>query len=137
MASSDPLARPIINPNLLSTDFDKTAVRESVKAIRRFVGSQAFSDYVISPVNLGANPTDAEIDAYVQTFAGTVFHPVGTSAMSAADAAWGVVDPQLRVKGTDGLRVVDASVLPFLPNAHTQGPTYLVAERAATLIRGF
>ena len=112
-------------------------MREGVKSVRRFLSAKAWADYVVSPVNIATNPTDAEIDAYVRAFSSTVFHPVGTSAMSPAKARWGVVDPQLRVKGADGVRVVDASVWPFLPNAHTQAPTYLVAERAASLIRGY
>ncbi|KAJ3520621.1 hypothetical protein NMY22_g12671 [Coprinellus aureogranulatus] len=137
LASSNPFDRPIINPNLVSSQFDKFALREAVKAVRRFFSAKAWADYIISPVNLASNPTDAAIDSYVRSFSSTVFHPVGTSAMSPANAGWGVVDPQLRLKGADGVRVVDASVWPFLPNAHTQAPTYLVAERAATLIRGY
>jgi choline dehydrogenase len=137
LASNNPFDHPLIDPNLLSSNFDKYAMREGVKSVRRFLSAKAWADYVVSPVNIAANPTDTEIDAYVRTFASTVFHPVGTSAMSPAKAGWGVVDPQLRVKGSDGVRVVDASVWPFLPNAHTQAPTYLVAERAASLIRGY
>ncbi|KAF9045836.1 hypothetical protein BDZ89DRAFT_138996 [Hymenopellis radicata] len=55
--------------------------------------------------------------------------------MSPKGASWGVVDPDLRVKGVEGLRIVDGSVLPYLPNAHTQGPIYLFAERGADLIK--
>jgi choline dehydrogenase len=57
--------------------------------------------------------------------------------MSPRDAAWGVVDPELKLKGAEGVRVVDASVWPFVPSGHTQGPVYLVAERAASIIRGY
>jgi choline dehydrogenase len=84
-----------------------------------------------------------------------VFHPTGTAAMSPKGAHWGVVDPDLKVKGVEGLRIVDGSVLvswlpsiiirvwgvyfdvvqPFSPNAHTQGPIYLVGERGADLIK--
>lgn len=137
LASNDPFEHPLINPNLVSTEFDKYAMREGVKAVHRFLHAEAWADYVVSPVNIASNPTDAAIDDYVRAYSTTVYHPVGTSAMSSAEAGWGVVDPQLRVKGADGVRVVDASVWPFLPNAHTQAPTYLVAERAASLIRGY
>lgn len=112
-------------------------MREAVKAVRKFVAAKTWDDYIISPIGLGETPTDAEIDAYIREYSSTVYHPVGTSAMSPGNATWGVVDPQLRLKGVDGVRVVDASVWPFLPSAHTQGPTYLIAERAASIIRGY
>lgn len=137
LASSDPFVHPLINPNFLSTDFDKYTMREGIRAIRRFVGAKAFDNFTVEPIGLGQAPTDDEIDAYVREYSDTVFHPVGTSALSPANAKWGVVDPQLRLKGGEGVRVVDASVWPFLPSAHTQGPTYLIAERAASLIRGY
>ncbi|KAF9536329.1 hypothetical protein CPC08DRAFT_652173, partial [Agrocybe pediades] len=81
--------------------------------------------------------TDAELEAFVRSTTSTLFHPVGTAAMSAKDAGYGVVDPDLRVKGVDGLRIVDASVLPFLPAAHTQAAVYVFAERASDLIKVF
>ncbi|KAH6896413.1 hypothetical protein BKA70DRAFT_1198967 [Coprinopsis sp. MPI-PUGE-AT-0042] len=125
---------PLIDPKLVTTEFDKVCLREAVKATKRFMAADAWDGYVNGPAlaGLGSN-VDSEIDAYVRAESSTVYHPVGTASMSPANANWGVVDPQLRVKGTHGLRVVDASVWPFVPNAHTQGPVYLVAERAATL----
>ncbi|KAF9530999.1 hypothetical protein CPB83DRAFT_892268 [Crepidotus variabilis] len=134
LASSDPFDKPIIDPRMVTTDFDKFALREAVRAVKRFASASSWSDYIIAPYQTLAGTTDDEIDSHVRQLSSTVFHPVGTAAMSSSSSK-GVVDSQLKVKGTAGLRVVDASVWPFLPSAHTQGPTYLVAERAADIIK--
>ncbi|KAH6896383.1 hypothetical protein BKA70DRAFT_754273 [Coprinopsis sp. MPI-PUGE-AT-0042] len=134
LASNSVFDAPLIDPKFVTTEFDKVCLREAVKATKRFMEAEAWNGYVNGPALVGlGSDVDSEIDAYVRSESSTVFHPVGTASMSPANAKWGVVDPQLRVKGTHGLRVVDASVWPFVPNAHTQGPVYLVAERAATL----
>lgn len=134
LASSNPFTKPLINPNFLTTAFDIYAIREAVKASKRFASAYAWAGYVLSPYGGLSATSDADIDAFVRETASTMFHPVGTASMTAKDAKWGVVDPDLRVKGVEGVRVVDASVFPFVPNAHTQGPTYLLAEKAAELI---
>ncbi|KAJ3502118.1 hypothetical protein NLJ89_g9032 [Agrocybe chaxingu] len=107
--SAKPLDAPLINPNLLGTDFDKFTVREAIRAARRFVGAPAWTGYAVAQLNTAT--TDAELDAYVAGAAGTIFHPVGTAAMSPKGASYGVVDPDLKVKGASGLRIVDASVI--------------------------
>ncbi|KAF5337359.1 hypothetical protein D9611_002938 [Ephemerocybe angulata] len=135
LASADPFQTPLINPQYLSTAFDKYTLREAVKAAKRFTSGPAWADYILAPYgDLASTNTDADIDAYARKYTSTIFHPVGTAAMSAKDAGWGVVDPDFRLKGADGVRIVDASVWPFVPNAHTQGPVYLLAERAASII---
>ncbi|KAJ3505131.1 hypothetical protein NLJ89_g7572 [Agrocybe chaxingu] len=135
LASDDPWDKPIIDPKMVTTAFDKFALREAVRSAKRFVTASAWDDYVIGPYGTTAGETDAELDTHVRQFSTTVFHPVGTASMSAPNSGWGVVDPNFKVKGAEGLRVVDASVWPHLPNAHTQGPTYLIAQRAAAVIK--
>ncbi|KAJ6451440.1 aryl-alcohol oxidase [Mycena sanguinolenta] len=130
--SSNPLDSPLINPNVLGTDFDFTAMREAFFASKRFVSTPAWDGYILSPT---VNVTDDNLDDFIRNNTGIIWHPVKTAAMSARDADYGVVDPDLKVKGLDGLRIVDASVLPFIPSAHTQVPTYIIAERASDLIK--
>ncbi|KAF5355487.1 hypothetical protein D9758_006351 [Tetrapyrgos nigripes] len=131
--SSNPLDPPVINFNILSTDFDRFALREAFRSSARFLEASSWPDFIVAPPTNAT--TDEEIDAFIRENAATIFHPVSTVAMSPKDASWGVVDPDLRVKGVKGLRVVDASVMPMIPAAHTQVPTYLISERAADLIK--
>ncbi|MBO7942146.1 glucose-methanol-choline oxidoreductase, partial [Streptomyces sp. S9] len=77
---------------------------------------------------------DAGLEAFVRAKAESIYHPVGTCRMGSDDAA--VVDPHLRVRGVEGLRVIDASVMPTLIGGNTNAPTMMIAERAADLIRG-
>ncbi|KAJ7282840.1 aryl-alcohol-oxidase from pleurotus Eryingii [Mycena rebaudengoi] len=133
--SSDPLAPPLIDPNLLGSEVDMFIMREAIKSSLRFASAPAWTDYIISPVSFNSSSTDEELDAYIRANAGTVFHPTGTAGMSPKGAKYGVVDPDLRVKGLNGLRVVDVSVLPFIPAAHTQASAYIIAERASDLIK--
>ncbi|KDR80983.1 hypothetical protein GALMADRAFT_1117948 [Galerina marginata CBS 339.88] len=131
--STNPFAAPLIQPNLLSTDFDIAALREAIKSARRFVGASAWANYTTGRVQ--NQTTDADIEAFLRTSTSTLFHPVGTAAMTPKNADFGVVDPDLLVKGVVGLRIVDASVIPVVPAAHTQASVYVFAERAADLIK--
>ena len=136
LASSNPFAAPIIDPALLKTQLDKVIMREAIKSAKTFVSAPAFQGYIQSQALAFANVnTDAQIDAYVAANAGTIFHPTGTAAMSANGTSSGVTNPDLTVKKTAGLRVVDASVFPFIPSGHLQGPIYAFAERASDLIK--
>ncbi|KAK7473197.1 hypothetical protein VKT23_001295 [Stygiomarasmius scandens] len=131
--SSNPLDYPLIDFNLLQSDYDLFTLREAYRAAVRFISTPSWAGYILGlPTNA---TTDEELNAYIGTNAGHENHPVGTASMSPKGASWGVVDPDLKVKGVDGLRVVDASVFPRIPSAHTQAPTYIVAERASDLIK--
>lgn len=111
VSSTDPFAKPLIDPKYLSTEFDIFTTVASVKAAKRFAGANAFKGFVTGPYgDLATANTDAEIEAYVRKTAETVFHPTGTAMMSPKGAHWGVVDPDLKVKGVQGLRIVDASI---------------------------
>jgi choline dehydrogenase-like flavoprotein len=112
LASNNPFEAPNIDPGLLNSEFDVFTMRQAVRSAQRFLSAKAWADYVLAPFGDLANVTsDAELDKYIRANTATIFHPVGTAAMSPKGAKWGVVDPDLRVKGTMGLRVVDASVL--------------------------
>lgn len=109
ISSSNPFDPPAVNPNLLDSDFDIFAMRDAIRASRRFAQAPVFSDYVLSLVDTAI--TDTELDAFIRETAITVSHAVGTAAMSPKGADYGVVDPDLRVKKVVGLRVVDSSVI--------------------------
>lgn len=86
-------------------------MREAIKSAFRFASAPAWNGYVISPFGLQFNSTDDEIDEWIRANGGTVYHPVGSASMSPKGASWGVVDPDLSVKGLSGLRVVDLSIV--------------------------
>ncbi|KAI9451426.1 aryl-alcohol-oxidase from pleurotus Eryingii [Lactarius psammicola] len=135
LASANPFDAPNIDPALLNSDFDIFTIREGVKAALRFAAAPAWRDYVIGPFGaLASAKTDAEIEAYARSHAATVFHPFSTAFMSPNGSPHGVVNPDFSVKKTVGLRIVDASVVPYVPAAHPQAILYAVAERAAKLI---
>ncbi|KAJ7243026.1 hypothetical protein C8J57DRAFT_1525921 [Mycena rebaudengoi] len=133
--STNPLDPPLIDLGLLASDFDILAAREGIKIAQRFAQAPTWKDYILAPLQNLDNVTNEAIDEYLRNMAGTGFHPVGTAAMSARNAGYGVVDPDLLVKGMQGLRIVDASVLPMIPSAHTQAATYALAERGSDLIK--
>ncbi|KAJ6615857.1 aryl-alcohol oxidase precursor [Mycena sp. CBHHK59/15] len=134
--TANPFDQPNINPNLLGTDFDVFVMTEAVKAAQKFLQAKSWDGYVIREFDDLAAATDAaKLKTYIKNNSGTVFHPVGTASMSPKSATYGVVDPDLLAKGISGLRIVDASILPIVPSAHTQVPVYIVAERAADLIK--
>ncbi|KAI0687613.1 alcohol oxidase [Cytidiella melzeri] len=138
--STDPFDAPVIQPAFLSTGFDIFTMRESIKAARRFAAAPAWKDWIVAEFGaLSQAQTDAEIDQYVRNNAVTIDHVTCTAAMGktgSMGAGTGVLNSDLTVKGTVGLRVVDASAFPYVPAAHTQVPTYILAERAADLIKG-
>ncbi|MBV9331861.1 MAG: choline dehydrogenase, partial [Alphaproteobacteria bacterium] len=111
LKSADPFAAPLIQPNYLATDEDRRALREGVKLAREIFAQAAFDPYRGPELMPGAHvQKDAQIDAFVRKSAETIYHPVGSAKMGTDSES--VVDPELRVYGVEGLRVVDASVMP-------------------------
>ena len=139
LASPDPLATPLIDPAFLSDPDDTARLVRGFKLMRHILSQPALAQYGGREVAASsAAQTDAEIEAYVRQHADTIYHPVGTCRMGPAhQAAEGgsVVDAELRVHGLQGLRVVDASVMPQIVGGNTNAPTIMIAEKASELIR--
>lgn len=134
VAGDDPLADPIIRLNYLSTRRDCDVLIEGLRMVREIYRQPPFRDRWRREIVPGDDvETDAELLASVRKMAGTVYHLVGTCRMGNDDRA--VVDPQLRVNGVEGLRVVDASVMPRITSANTNAPTFMIAEKGASMIR--
>ncbi|MEQ6250724.1 choline dehydrogenase [Sulfitobacter sp. HNIBRBA3233] len=135
LASRDPAAAPLIDPAYLSDDRDMQIMVKGVKKMREIMMAEPLAKYRGKELfGTDGIRTDAEWADIIRERADTIYHPVGTCRMG-SDAA-SVVDPQLRVRGVEGLRVVDASVMPTLVSGNTNAPTIMIAERAADLIRG-
>jgi choline dehydrogenase len=136
--SADPRASPAIMLNYLSAPEDQTIAIQSLRLARRVVlGTQAMKKY--APEEFLPGPgfqTDEELVKAAGNVGTTIFHPVGTCKMGRADDASAVVDPQLRVRGIEGLRVIDASIMPAITSGNTNSPTLMIAERGATLVLG-
>lgn len=108
--SSDPFDKPIINPKYLGSELDMFIMREAIRSAQRFVEAPVFKGYLDAGLYKGRSRSDEELNEFIRTNTTNLHHPVGTAAMSARNADFGVVDPDLRVKGVSGLRVVDSSV---------------------------
>jgi len=133
--SADPLVAPVIQPNYLEAEEDRRAMREGTKIARDLFAQAAFDPYRGPELMPGAAVrTDAQIDAWLRKTAETIYHPVGSAKMG--NDAESVVDEQLRVYGVEGLRVVDASVMPTLVSGNTNAPTIMIAEKASDMILG-
>jgi choline dehydrogenase len=123
---------PAIQPNYLSTDADRQVAAQSLRLTRRIVAQPALARY--RPQEFRPGPqyeSDEDLARLAGDIATTIFHPVGTCRMGAAGDAQAVVDPQLRLRGVAGLRVVDASVMPTITSGNTNAPTLMIAEKAA------
>ncbi|KAF7377177.1 GMC oxidoreductase [Mycena sanguinolenta] len=135
LQSNNPFDPPLIDVGLLTTDFDLFTTRESIKRAFRFVQAPVWKDYIIAPTIDLLNMTTDALDEFIRNTASASAHLVSTASMSARDASYGVVNPDLLVKGASGLSVIDASILPFVPSAHTQAAAYVVGERGADLVK--
>jgi choline dehydrogenase-like flavoprotein len=136
LRSADPTAKPHILTNSLAEPEDIAALVASVKLAREWAATEPLASTIAKEFYPGPDvQTDEDIETWVRSHVELIYHPSGTCRMGAADDDQAVLDPQLRVRGIDGLRVADASVFPVITGGNTNAPTMMVAERAADLIR--
>lgn len=135
LKSPDPFDAPAMKPNYLATETDRRTIVDGLKMGRNLLSSPHMQAYVASEYVPGPGvQTDAQLLDYARNNGGTVFHPTSTCKMGIDPMA--VVDPELRVHGMEGLRVVDASVMPAVISGNTNAGTIMIAEKASDMIRG-
>ncbi|HET6208896.1 MAG TPA: GMC oxidoreductase, partial [Jatrophihabitans sp.] len=130
LASKDPTAKPRIRHNYFAEPADLDTMVAGLRIALEIGRQSALAPYTERPHSFPASDSDADLRAMARAYTQSIYHPVGTCAIGT------VVDPELRVRGLSGLRVVDASVMPNVPRGNTNAPTIAVAERGADLIRG-
>ena len=129
----DPTTPPLIDPNYLAEEADRRTLRGGVRILRKIFAASAFDGWRGVELAPGAAiDDDAALDAWIRATAQSVYHPTGTCRMGADEQS--VVDADLRVRGVEGLRVADASVMPAITSANTNAPTVMIARRAADLL---
>ncbi|XP_038578905.1 choline dehydrogenase, mitochondrial [Micropterus salmoides] len=137
LKSANPSEHPVVQPNYLSTDIDVWEFRECVKLSREIFAQKAFNPFRGPEVLPGPQvQSDADIDAFVRRKADSAYHPSCTCKMGSPNDPMAVVDPNTRVLGLERLRVVDASIMPSIVSGNLNGPTIMMAEKAADIIRG-
>lgn len=137
LASADPFDKPVIDPRYLSDPDgqDRTAILAGLSACAEIADAPALHDQLgdyVQPPAPASMPLDDVLDQCLDQYAHTLYHPVSTCRMGSDDDS--VVDPELRVRGVDGLRVADASVMPTIIRGHTHAPSVLIGEKAADFI---
>ena len=130
LASADPTAKAIIRNNFYASEGDMPRMVEGLRRTLEICGQPALAPYCAEGFTVPAGDSDEDLRALIRRTTYAVYHPVGTCAIGS------VVDAELRVEGLEGVRVVDASVMPVVPRGNTNAPTIAIAERAADLIKG-
>ena len=137
LASPDPAVAPLVDPNYWSEPTDRDMAIKGLQLARAIMRQPALQRFVQTEILPGAAlRSDADLFDYACANAKTDHHPVGTCRMGSVDDPASVVTPDLRLIGLDGIRVADASVMPFVPSCNTNAPTIMVAEKAADHILG-
>lgn len=137
LASDNPLDRAVIRSNFLSTDNDWNTLRSGVEMAREIATQPAMRDYIARETLPGDGARSREaVDEHIRNTSITVHHPLGTCRMGRSDDRMAVVDSELKVLGTEGLRVVDASVMPEMVRGNINAAVIMIAEKAADMIRG-
>ncbi|KAI0049156.1 GMC oxidoreductase [Auriscalpium vulgare] len=136
LRSANPFDTPVIDPGFFTNELDVAAMVGAIRTSSALLETGPWKDLAARPFGLLENATtDAELAEYARNSASSFWHPTGTVKMGTSSDEMAVLDSKLRVKGAEGLRVVDASVFPFIPASHPQAPIYAIAERAADIIR--
>jgi len=134
LASADPLAAPLIDPNFFAEPDDMVRMVRGFKLMRHILTRPALAQFGASELRRTADAqSDLDIEAFIRSQADTIYHPVGTCRMG--NTANAVVDAALRVHGIERLRVVDASIMPRVVGGNTSAPTIMIAEKASDMIR--
>ena len=137
LRSGDPAAAPVIRFNYMTETQDWEDFRACIRLTREVFDQAAMQAHVKHEIQPGAGvQSDAEIDAFIRAHAESAYHPCGTARMGRADDPGAVVDPECRVIGVDGLRVVDSSIFPQVTNGNLNAPSIMVGEKAADHILG-
>ena len=137
LASADPRVPAKIRQNFLATENDRRTIRDGLKLVRRLCATPPVSDFAARELAPGLDvESDQALDAYICSTAVTAHHPLGTCKMGLDGDPMAVVDPELRVRGIEALRVVDASVMPDLVGGNINAPVIMIAEKSADMIRG-
>ena len=132
--SKDPLAAPAIAPNYLASEADRLVAAAAIRLTRRICAAPAIARFAPEEFLPGAAlASDEELASAAGTIGTTIFHPVGTCKMGQDSLA--VVDDRLRVRGVEGLRVVDASIMPTITSGNTNAPVIMIAEKASDMIK--
>jgi choline dehydrogenase len=131
--SSDPFTRPVIRPNFLSDPDDMRISKEGIRQAREIFAQPAFAEHLTHETSPGPDvQDDAALEQFIRQTGRTIYHCVGTCKMGEDPMA--VVDSRLRVHGMEGLRVVDASIMPTVTTGNTNAPTIMIAEKASAMI---
>src|SRR5262249_17358526 len=135
--SPDPFQAPVIQPNYLAAESDRQVLLAGMKLARRLLASRALSKFYDREEFPGPQAqSDADLLEAAKKRGTTTFHLMGTCRMAPASDPTAVVDDELRVRGLEGLRVVDASIMPTMPSANLNASVLMIAEKAADMIRG-
>jgi choline dehydrogenase len=134
VVSPDPTTKPFIVHNYFAEPEDLQSAVAGLRTVLEIARTEPLAQYAHTNYTAPASQSDADLTAHIRHTGQTIYHPTSTCRMGVDDLA--VVDPELRVRGVEGLRVVDASIFPSVPRGNTNAPTIAVAEKAADLIRG-